>query len=323
MLEYILFIFGFFFLLAGARYLIEGSSSFAKRMGLPPLIVGLTILAFGTSMPELVVTLVSAFRGSTELALGNIVGSNIANILLVLGIGALIYPITVKSSTIWKEIPFGFLAAIVLFVVANDRLIDNGGITYSALTRIDGIVMLLFFVIFLVYIYELARKHHKKAFKEEVGMKYNNWSIIALMMVSGMLGLYFGGKWIVDGALAITSALGWSEFLVASTIIAVGTSLPELVTTIIAALNKEVDLAVGNLVGSNLFNIFYVLALSAVISPIKLPPLINIDIIFLIFVSLLLFVYLFIGEKRKLHKWQGLAFLILYVMYVVSVIIRG
>jgi len=323
MLEYVLFVIGFFFLLAGARYLIEGSSSFAKRMGLPPLIVGLTILAFGTSMPELVVTLISAFRGSTEFALGNIVGSNIANILLVLGIGALIYPITVESSTIWKEIPFGFLAAIVLFVVANDKFIDNSGITYSALTRVDGIIMLLFFVIFMVYIYELARKHKKKAFKEEVGLKYYNGWVIALMIFSGMLGLYFGGKWIVDGALAITSSLGWSEFLVASTIVAIGTSLPELVTTITAALKKEMDLAVGNLVGSNLFNIFYVLALTSVISPIKLPPLINIDIIFLIFVSLLLFVYLFIGEKRRLHKWQGLAFLILYVMYIVSVFIRG
>ncbi len=325
MIEYLLFFLGFFFLLVGAHYLIEGASALAKRMGWPPIIVGLTVLAFGTTMPEFFVTVFAAIQGSTELVLGNIVGSNIANILLVLGIAAILYPLTVEKRTIWKEVPFALLAAIVLFVVSNDRIIDNSGVVYSALTRVDGIIMLLFFFIFLAYVLQLALGQQKKVYKKELKpkMKYYKFTVIALMIVAGILGLFFGANWIVTGALAITSKLGLSEFLISATIIAIGTSLPEIVTIVTAALKHKSDLAIGNIIGANVFNVFYVLAITAIISPIRLPPLINIDMIFLIFVSFLLFAYLFIGHKRQLVRWQGIAFLILYVLYLISVFIRG
>ncbi len=321
MLEVILFVIGIALLIKGADYLVKGSSSLAKKLGVPTLMIGLTIVAFGTSMPELIVNIIAAIKGSTEVAFGNIIGSNIANILLVLGITAIICPIKIQHSTVWKEIPFALLAVIVLFVVSNHVLIDK--IDISTLTRVGGIIMLCFFTIFIYYAIELAKRNRAQLEDKKIVItKYKN-SIIALMIFGGLVGLYFGGKWVVEGAIFIAQQLGLSEFLISATIVAVGTSLPELITGITAARKKDVDLSVGNAVGSNIFNIFWILGITAIIAPVIIPLFINIDIIILMSVTFLLFIFLFIGKRHELERWQGFVFIALYIAYLVFLGIRG
>ena len=321
MIEYILFIVGFGLLIKGADCLVEGSSSLAKKFGVPSLVVGLTVVAFGTSMPELIVSIFSAFEGVTDVAIGNIVGSNVANILLILGLTALIYPLKVHHSTVWKEIPFSLLAVIILFIVANDLMIDK--LSFSSLTRIDGILMLCFFAIFLYYVFEMAKDKRSKLRDRKLEiMEYKSHKIF-LMLFFGVIGLFLGGKWVVDGAILIARQAGMSEFLVSATIIAIGTSLPELVTSLTAAIKKDVDLAVGGVVGSNIFNTFWILGITSVISPIVLPAFINFDIIFLILITLALFLFMFIGKKHEMNRWQGILFIILYIAYITFIVMRG
>ncbi len=321
MIEYILFIVGFGLLIKGADCLVEGSSSLAKKFGVPSLVVGLTVVAFGTSMPELIVSIFSAFEGVTDVAIGNIVGSNVANILLILGLTALIYPLKVNHSTVWKEIPFSLLAVIILFIVANDLMIDK--LSFSSLTRIDGILMLCFFAIFLYYVFEMAKDKRSKLRDRKLEiMEYKSHKIF-LMLFFGVIGLFLGGKWVVDGAILIARQAGMSEFLVSATIIAIGTSLPELVTSLTAAIKKDVDLAVGGVVGSNIFNTFWILGITSIISPIVLPAFINFDIIFLILITLALFLFMFIGKKHEMNRWQGILFIILYIAYITFIVMRG
>jgi cation:H+ antiporter len=329
MIEYILFVLGIVLLIKGADYLVKGSSSLAKKLGIPTLIIGLTIVALGTSTPELVVNILAALKGSTEVAFGNIIGSNIANILLVLGIVAIICPIKVKSSTIWKEIPFALLGVVVLFVASNYFLIDK--ITINSLTRVSGIIFLCFFLIFIYYAFGLAKRHKvqldqgkKEVIKhQDIDIEKHKNITIFLMVLGGLIGLYFGGKWVVEGAIFMAQQLGLSEFLISVTIIALGTSLPELVTGITAAKKKDTELAVGNSVGSNIFNIFWILGITAIIAPIAIPNFINLDIVFLGIATFLLFLSLFIGKKHELERWQGYVFVILYIAYIAFIIIRG
>jgi len=321
MMEYVLFILGIFLLVKGADYLIKGSSSLANKIGIPTLVIGLTIVAFGTSMPELIVNIFAAIRGSAEVAFGNIIGSNIANILLVLGLVAIIHPIKLKISTVWKEIPFSFLAVVVLFISSNYLLIDK--INISSLTRVSGLIMLCFFIIFIYYSIEMAKKSRKELDKKDVGIKkYNNFKIF-LMIMGGLIGLYFGGKWVVDGAIFIAQKIGISKFLISATIVAIGTSLPELVTGVVAARRKEDDLAVGNSVGSNIFNIFWILGITAIIAPVIIPNFINTDIIILGLITFLLFIFLFIGKRHEIERWQGIMFLLFYIAYIIFITIRG
>ncbi len=321
MLEVILFVIGIGLLIKSADFLVEGSSSFAKKLGVPTLMIGLTIVAFGTSMPELIVNIIAAIKGSTEVAFGNIIGSNIANILLVLGITAIICPIKIQHSTVWKEIPFALLAVIVLFVVSNYLLIDNINIT--SLTKVSGIVMLMFFGIFIYYAIELAKRNKSQLKDKKMTITKHKNHIIVLMILGGLVGLYFGGKWVVEGAIFIAQQLGLSEFLISATVIAIGTSLPELMTGITAARKKDTDLAVGSSVGSNIFNIFWILGITAIIAPVVIPSFINIDIIILMAVTFLLFIFLFIGKRHELERWQGFAFIALYIAYLVFIGIRG
>lgn len=321
MIEYILFIIGFGLLIKGADCLVEGSSSLAKKFGVPSLVVGLTVVAFGTSMPELIVSIFSAFEGVTDVAIGNIMGSNVANILLILGLTALIYPLKVHHSTVWKEIPFSLLAVFILFVVANDLMIDK--LSFSSLTRIDGILMLCFFAIFLYYVFEMAKDKKSKLQDRKLEITEYKSHRIFLMLFFGVIGLFLGGKWVVDGATLIARQAGMSEFLVSATIVAIGTSLPELVTSLTAAIKKDVDLAVGGVVGSNIFNIFWILGITSVISPIVLPSFINFDIIFLVVITLALFSFMFIGKKHEMNRWQGVLFILLYIAYIVFIVMRG
>lgn len=320
MLEYILFAIGIFLLIKGASYLVEGSSSLAKRMGISTLVIGLTIVAIGTSMPELVVNFIAAMHGKGDVGFGNIVGSNIANILLILGFSAAIASLRVQKSTVWKEIPFAFLASLVLLVFAGKTLLNGSG---NAILKTEGIILLIFFSIFLYYVFELARSSRAEIPKEKNEIKQHSGLIIFFMIIGGLIALYLGGKWTVEGAVAIARAFGLSEYFIGLTIIAIGTSLPELFTSIIAAKKKDVDLAVGNVVGSNIINIFLILGITAIISPVTLPAYAILDVFILAGVTFLLFLFTFTGEKHKIERWEGILFLLLYAAYIVFLIMRG
>jgi len=329
MTTYLLFVIGFFVLVKGAGLLIDGGSALAKKWGISDLVIGLTIIAFGTSAPELIVNIIASIKGTADLAFGNIIGSNISNILLILGIAALIRPLTIKRGTVWKEIPFSILAVIVLFYLANDFLFHQ--VKSAMLSRIDGVILVAFFVLFIIYTFFSARVKGE----EKIDVKTVSISSSLLMIVLGSFGLFLGGKWIVDGAVLIAKNIGISQAMIGLTIVAVGTSLPELATSIIATFKRNADIAIGNIVGSNIFNIFWVLGLSSFIRPLNFNVNLNPDLILCILVSFLLFLFLvhvvhgkkhfldfFKGEYYTLERWEGIAFVIIYILYIVSVVIR-
>lgn len=304
---------GFILLIKGADLLVDGSSSVAKRFGISDLIIGLTIVAFGTSAPELVVNIVSASQGSSDIAIGNILGSNIANILLILGITAIVAPIAVKRSTIWREIPFGLLAVLVLGVMANDVLID--GLQSSVISKSDGIVLLGFFAIFLYYIFGSAKKNIQEHGDDDNQTKSYGVAKSVLLIGGGLFGLVLGGKWVVDSAVTLATLWGLSEAVIGLTVVAIGTSLPELATSIVAATKGKADIAIGNVVGSNIFNVFWILGVSSLITPLPFNVNSNIDIFVNIIAASLLFVWMFVGKKRRIDRWQGVVFVLLYVAY--------
>ena len=315
MLTYILFVVGFVLLISGANLLVEGSASIAKKLNISSIVIGLTIVAFGTSAPELIVNIFASVQGNTEIAIGNILGSNIVNILLILGISAIIYPLATKENTVWKEIPLSLLAAILVGVMVNDLLIDGG--TFSGLTRIDGIVLIAFFIIFLYYTFGISKVSGENTDLEIKDMSYMKSS---LYIVGGLLGLVIGGKWIVDGAIKIAEGFNVSQSLIGLTVVAIGTSLPELATSAVAAYKKQSDIAIGNVVGSNIFNIFWILGLSAVINPLPFSKDSVIDIIMTIVASLILFLIMFIGKKHTVERWQGVIMILIYIGYVAYLI---
>src|SRR3989344_3762698 len=321
MIEYILFIIGFIFLLKGADDLVEGSASIARKFRISKLVVGLTIVSFGTSLPELVVNITSSIKGDASIAIGTIIGSNLANILLILGISAIINPIKVHYSTIRREIPYSLVAAIILLLLSNGFF--NG--TESALSRIDGIILLVFFITFIYYIYDMAKKTRvpieiEKAVEKKT-IEHSN-AKNALKIFSGLALLYFGGEWVVNGAVAIAKLSNISEYVISATIIAFGTSLPEFMTSIVAIKKREDDIFVGNIVGSNIFNIFFVLAISMIILPISIGKYAKIDMIILIFATLLLFGFLYLDKKQTLAKREGIFLILTYVAYVAYLILR-
>lgn len=317
-MTYALFALGFALLIKGADLLVEGSSSLARRLGISSLVIGLTVVAFGTSAPELFVNLFAAFDGTTDIAIGNIIGSNTVNILFILGLSAVIRPLAVTSGTVWKEIPMSLLAAALVLLMANDRVIDGG--TADALTRIDGFVLEAFFVIFLYYTFGIAKAEDGA---EEVAQKPRSLPASIGMVALGLVGLVVGGQWIVGGATAIALALGLSEALIGLTIVAIGTSLPELATSAVAAYKGNADIAIGNVVGSNIFNIFFILGLSAIIRPLPFAPALNFDLWACVGASALLFVWMFLGKRHVLERWQGVACIALYVLYVAAIVVRG
>lgn len=318
MLTYLLFIVGFIILIKGADLLVDGSASIAKKLNIPAIVIGLTIVAFGTSAPEMVVNIFASATGNTDIAIGNILGSNIANIFLILGISAIIFPLTVRKQTIWKEIPLSLLAALVVGFLANDMLID--GESYSALTRIDGLILISFFIIFVSYIVSITREGF---FEPKTKIEELKTGLSFLYVLLGLVGLTLGGKWIVEGAVQIATVLGVSQSLIGLTIIAVGTSLPELATSAVAAWKKNADIAVGNVVGSNIFNLFWVLGISAIIRPLPFNMASNIDIGMVILASLALFIFMFVGKERFLERWQGVFFVVAYIAYIAFLIVKG
>lgn len=316
MLINILFLFGgFIALIFGANALVDAASSLAARWGVPSIVIGLTIVAFGTSAPELVVNVFAATSGSTDMVLGNVLGSNIFNVLGILGISALIYPLTVKSNTTWIEIPLSLLAAICVFVVASDVVLD--GATTNLISRSEGIVLLLFFLIFLVYNLIVAKSGGAD---EEMETKDYSVGKGILFIVLGLAGLIIGGRLIVTSAVSIAEVIGLSERVIGLTVVSIGTSLPELATSIIAVRKKNVDIAIGNVVGSNIFNIFLILGISGTIVPLTINPASFFDIVVNIVAGLLLFIFVFTGRGRKVERWEGAVFVVAYIAYVTYLI---
>ena len=312
----ILFIAGFALLIYGANWLVNGASSLSKRFNISNIVIGLTVVALGTSSPELVVNLVASIKGNADVAMGNILGSNVSNIFLILGISALVFPLAVNKNTRNKEIPLALLAAIILGIVANDKLID--GISESFIRRSDGIVLASFFILFMVYTFSIAR--HKGTTEIPVIKSYPPWKSILLVM-AGIGGLILGGKWIVDGAVEVASWAGMREATISLTIVAIGTSLPELATCVVAAKKRNTDLVIGNVIGSNIFNVFFVLGISATIKPIPFDRALNYDIgAGIIAVALLLIFVLF--PRKRLSKWQGAFFILLYAIYITILVVR-
>ena len=312
MLVYLLMLVGFVGVVAGASFLVDGARSVARRLKTSELVIGLTVVAFGTSLPELFVNIVSSIEGSSGIALGNIVGSNIANILLILGVSGIIFPLEVKKGTVWKEIPLSLLAVLLLGILANDELIDGACLSY--LSRTDGLVLLCFFVVFIYYTFGISHGVGEPA-ECSPGREHGIWRSV-FFIILGLSFLLMGSRCIVLGAAAMAAAMGVSETVIGLTIVAVGTSIPELATSAAAAYKRSPEIAVGNIVGSNIFNIFFILGSSSVIRPIPFEAKVNTDIGVLIVASLLLFFSMFTGRKKVLDRWESVLFLIIYAGYI-------
>ncbi len=314
--DILLLIVGFGFVIKGADLLIDGASSLAKRFEIPEIVIGLTIVAFGTSAPELVVNIFASIRHSNEMVLGNIIGSNIFNSLLILGIAGLIYPIAVQKKTVWREIPFSLAAVLVLFFMANDTLFgDNGP---EIISRTDGLVLLVLFGLFLVYVFYISKDKSEENHDVEV------FSIkkTTIFIVIGLAGLFLGGGMVVKYAEEIARSLHVSEKLIALTIVSGGTSLPELVTSAVAAMKKRCDMAVGNVVGSNIFNILLVMGSSSLVYPVSFKRVFNFDIAVVAGSALFLFITMFTGKRRKLDRWEAALLLLFYIGYMCYIINR-
>lgn len=308
---------GFIFVISGAKFFVDGAGLLARKLKVSDLVIGLTIVAFGTSLPELSVNIVAGIKGDTGIALGNILGSNIANIFLILGISGLIFPLAVTKGTVWKEIPLSLLAAVLLGIMANDRFIDS--CSYSGLKKTDGLVLLSFFIIFLFYSVSIAST--VTGIEEKIPVKTHSNIRITIFMIGNLIGLIVGSQFVVIGASGLAGLLGVSQSLIGLTVVALGTSLPELATSAVAAYKKNPEIAVGNVVGSNIFNIFFILGVSAIIRPIPIKAGDNADIGVVIVASILLFLFMFTGRKRMLDRWEAGVFLSLYAGYICFLIL--
>lgn len=318
-MTYLLLLVGFALLIKGADYFVEGASNIAQSLRVSPLLIGLTIVAFGTSAPEASVSFIAAFEGNSDVAIGNVVGSNIFNITFILGVTALVFPLMVQSETIRKEIPFALLGSVALLLLISD--IQLGSSDSNLITRTEGLILLLFFVIFLYYIFEVARKDRLNIEENPADIANISKMKNSLLTIGGLAAIVFGGNLVVENSIQIALSLGMSETLVGLTIVAVGTSLPELVTSITAALKKQVEIALGNIIGSNIFNIFFILGTSAAIHPLTVDSKIFQDVWLMIAVSILLMILA--RTKYKISRIEGSALAVIYIVYVVYIILRN
>ncbi|HJX11196.1 MAG TPA: calcium/sodium antiporter [Candidatus Binatia bacterium] len=307
----ILLILGFVLAIEGADLLVTGASALARRLHVSDLVVGLTVVAFGTSLPELSVNIAASIKGSSEIAITNVLGSNVANIFLILGISSIIFPLAVTKGTVWKEIPLSFMAAMVMGILASDHLID--GKDNSCLTRIDGLILLCFFIIFIYYSTGIAKETPPMI--EAKGAKTHGLTKSALYIFAGLALLVIGGKLIVEGAISVAAMLNIRESVIGATIVAVGTSIPELATSAVAAHRKNPDIAVGNVIGSNIFNIFFILGLSAIIKPLPVQSNDPLYVGAALLASAILFVCMFTGKRRILDRWEGVLLIMGYGLY--------
>ena len=320
MAVYLLFVVGFVLLIKGADWLVAGSATIAKKNNVSNLVIGLTIVSMGTSMPELIVNVLASSKDASQIAIGNILGSNIANILLILGVAAFIYPIKIKESTVFSEIPYSIIALLLVAFVANSNLFGSHN---NSINQIDGIILMAFFGLFVAYIIRLAKNGSADMIDDIPDEKITAGKSF-LMVLLGMIGLFFGGQWVVNGAIAAAEHFGLSEAFIGLTVVAIGTSLPELVTSAVAAYRKNTDIAMANIIGSNIFNLLWVLGISAIIKPMSFDSSLNADILILLGASCLILFSLVTGKvKNQIGKPTGTLFLLLYLTYVVFLIYRG
>ena len=311
-LSFGLLIVGFVVLILGADWLVSGASGLAKRLNVPDLVIGLTVVAFGTSAPELMVNLMAAFNNESEIALTNILGSNTINTFIILGISALIYPIKSQKSSRKYEIPWSVFAGLIILVMGTECFGLCGG--DAIISRLDGVVLLLIFSLFMYYTLKMAKNNTEN--QEEGFLPMKIWKAVLLIAV-GLVALVVGGKVIVINAVSIAQAFGVSQAVIGVTVVALGTSLPELATSAIAAFKKNPDLAIGNVIGSNIFNVFFVLGISAVIRPLPSYSNLWIDASLAALGSLLLLLFVSTNRNKELKRWQGAFFLACYGVYLV------
>lgn len=315
-MDYLYLIIGLAIVIFGSNWLVDGASSLAKKWKVNDLIIGLTVVAFGTSSPELAVNIFASISGNSEMAIGNIIGSNIFNILFILGVASIIFPLTVHSNTVFKEIPLSLLAAIIILVCVNDVLINHDSI--SEINRTDGLILIAFFIIFMYYTFIISKNTSPDEIESYTILPL--WKTLALL-ITGFGGLVIGAKFMVDGATGIAESLGMSQRVIGLTIVAAGTSIPELATSVVAALKKKSDIAVGNVVGSNIFNIFFILGISSVIKPIPVGLGGSFDILVCIAATLILFFLVSVEKHHRIVRVHGIIFLILYILYVAYLIV--
>lgn len=308
---YIFFILGFVLLIYGARYFVDGAVSLGIQAKLSPLVIGLTVVAFGTSLPELVVNIFAAFKGSTGLAIGNVLGSNIVNILGVIGITALIFPFHVDRPSMRRDLPFGVFVTVLLLLMGNGYFIGGA----KTITRVEGLVMMLIFGGYLAYLIKSGETPEEA--EEYQNKKPASWLLTILMLVGGLAGMYFGGEWVSDGAIHIAGVLGISEGAIGLTIVAFATSLPELATSVVAALKKNVGIVMGNVLGSNIINILIVLGTTALIKPISMPLDMNVEVVLVILANIALLTAVKFGHGLHLARREGAVLLALYLGFVV------
>ena len=309
-LTIITFILGFVALILGAHWLVNGAISLGIRAKLSPMVIGLTVVAFGTSLPELVVNVFASFKGNPELAIGNILGSNIMNILLIVGISALIFPIPVDRISLYRDIPVGVFATVLLGFLANEFFVGGTG---GYIGRIDGIVLLLCFG---VYLWFALRSGKIPDVDLPENPKIHTTAKIVFLIFIGVFGLYLGGTWVSDGAVEIAGLLGISQSAIGLTIVAAATSLPELVTSIVAALKKNVDIVMGNVLGSNIINIFIVLGVSALIHPLPFQPQMNTEVIMTLLANVVIVLAIFIGKGKRISRLEGIILIAAYIAFV-------
>ncbi len=314
--------FGFILLIKGADILVNGASSLAKRFNVSDIAIGLTIVAMGTSAPELVINMISGYQPDEDMngiIFGNIIGSNIFNLFLILGIAGIIYPITVQKNSLWKEVPYSLLVTFVLFLLLNDKLFRD--VDQNSASVWDGVILLVMFLIFLTYIFLNMKRTGEIDEVEDIKI-YSNIKT-TLMIAGGIAGLGIGGKFIVDSAVEISEMIGIDKKLVGLTILAAGTSLPELATTAVAAFHKKSDIAVGNIVGSNIFNILLVLGMTAAShGPLIYDETLNTDLYLVMIGTFMLFIFMFTFNKYKLDRSEGAVYLIGFIAYMVYLLMR-
>ena len=319
-MDIFLLILGLALILGGANFLTDGSAALAQRFRVPEFIVGLTIVAVGTSTPELVVSVLSAAAGNSDGAIGNIVGSNIFNVFLILGVCALIAPLPLTGGNIRRDLPFLTAVSVLLLLLTSDRLLGLGEV--DAIGRIDGIVMLLLYIALIRYTIRAERRTAAQATQTtqttqtEKPQRSRSLWLIVVMIAGGLAGLIFGGELFLDSATAIARALGVSESVIAITLVAGGTSLPELASSVVSLLKGKSEMALGNVIGSNIANILLILGLSATIHPLTLGGITRIDLLTVLLSSVLLFVTAFTFRRKAVDRWEGAIFLVIYALYI-------
>ncbi|MEX0941895.1 MAG: calcium/sodium antiporter [Pseudomonadales bacterium] len=319
MINALVLLIGLLILIKSADFLVDGAISLASRIGISPLVVGLTIVSFGTSLPELLVTLVAGLQNNADLAIANVVGSNIANVLLVLGVAAIIRPLPVKDSTVVSEIPFSLTAALLLGFLANAAIF--AAVPTLSISRIDGAILLFFFLLFMIYVYKMSIEG--KELIIEPGEQRLSTTRTLIYVLLGIVGLYFGGDFVVRGAVNLAADMGVADALIGLTVVAIGTSMPELVASGVAAYRGQTDIAVGNVVGSNIFNILWVLGFTASFVELPFEAVSNTDLVMVVASSALILVSLVVSRSNSILRWHGVVFVALYLSYLAYVVLRA